>query len=185
MWSLLEHPRKKKYSGLNYSLNDPLKVCISYDLRKIYSVFTLMFVCMTLIYVLLQMACFLLKILLKCYSTQIRKLYLLSHWKRWTVWWAKHRFGIFGKIIPSGLSKTIQRICSLVFHILWELRVQILKNYEDKAKGPLLMFVSMSLICPILNGIFPSQSAPKVLLELNKDFYSLWNFTNCVKLGEN
>ena len=38
--------------------------------------------------------------------------------------------------------------------------------------------------CPILNGMFPSQSAPKVLLEPNKDFYSLWNCTNCIKLGE-
>ena len=91
----------------------------------------------------------------------------------------------FGKIIRNGLSKIIQRICSVVFHILWELRVQIFKNDEDKAKRPFLMFVSMSLICPILNGIFPSQSAPKVLLEPNKDFYSLWNCTNCMKLGEN
>ena len=91
----------------------------------------------------------------------------------------------FGKIIPNGLSKFIQRICSVVFHILWELRVQIFKNYEDKAKRPFLMFVSMPLICPILNGIFPSQSAPKVLLEPNKDFYSLWNCTNCIKLREN
>ena len=27
----------------------------------------------------------------------------------------------------------------------------------------------MSLICPISNGMFPSQSAPKVLLDPNKD----------------
>ena len=109
----------------------------------------------------------------------------MSHWKRWIVWWAKHRFGIFGKIIPNGLLKIIQRICRVVFHILWELRVRILKNYKDKAKRSFLMFLSMSFICPILNGIFPSQSAPKVLFEPNKDFYSLWNCTNCMKLGEN
>ena len=43
------------------------------------------------------------------------------------------------------------------------------KSHEDKAKRPLLTFVSMSLICPISNGMFPSQSAPKVLLDPNKD----------------
>ena len=38
---------------------------------------------------------------------------------------------------------------------------------------------------PYLNGMFPSQGAPKVLLEPNKDFYSLYNCTTCIKLGEN
>ena len=43
----------------------------------------------------------------------------------------------------------------------------------------------MCFICTILNEMFPSQSAPKVLLEPNKDFCLLWNCTNCIKLGEN
>ena len=51
------------------------------------------------------------------------------------------------------------------FPLLWELRVQILKNYEDKAKRPLLTFVSMSPIYPISIGMFPSQSTPKALFE--------------------
>ena len=84
----------------------------------------------------------------------------------------KQRFGIFGMIIWNWLSKII-RICNLVFHILWEVRVQILKNYEDKAKRPLLKFVSMFLIFPISNGMFPSQSAAKVLLESNKNLHNI------------
>ena len=51
------------------SLNGPPKVFISHDLRKKYSIFTLKFVFMPLIYVLFQMACLLLKVLLKYYST--------------------------------------------------------------------------------------------------------------------
>ena len=46
----------------------------------------------------------------------------------WVVWEAKQKFCFFAIIIPNWLSKTIQRICSLVFHILWELCVQILKK---------------------------------------------------------
>ena len=98
-------------------------------------------------------------------------------------WEAKDILCIFGIIIPNWLSKVMQGVCNLVFHILWELRVQILKNHENKSKRPLLKFVSMSLICAISNGMFLSQSAPcplyalfqmecsfpKVLLELNKN----------------
>ena len=46
---------------------------------------------------------------------------------------------------------------------------QILKNHEEKVKRLLLTFLSMSLISPISNGMFSSQSAPKVLLGSNKD----------------
>ena len=46
----------------------------------------------------------------------------------WVVWEAKQKFCFFATIIPNWLSKTIQRICNLVFHILWELCVQILKK---------------------------------------------------------
>ena len=46
----------------------------------------------------------------------------------WVVWEAKQKFCFFAIIIPNWLSKTIQRICNLVFHILWELCVQIWKK---------------------------------------------------------
>ena len=102
------------------------------------------------------------------------------------MWWAKHRFDSFGIIIPNGLSKVIQRICNLVFYILWELCVQILKNYKDKAKRPSLTFASMSLICPILQM---ECSLPRVLQKYSlseiRIFYSSWNCTICIKLGEN
>ena len=40
----------------------------------------------------------------------------------------------------------------------------------DKPKRSLVTFVSMTLICPVSNGIYAYQSAPKVLLYPNKDF---------------
>ena len=48
----------------------------------------------------------------------------------------------------------------------------------------------MSLICPISNRMFSSQSAPKELLDPNKCIsksilYLLWHCTNCIKLAEN
>ena len=46
-----------KYSGKNSSLNGPLKICVSHDLRKKYSIFTLIFVFMSLRYILFQMVC--------------------------------------------------------------------------------------------------------------------------------
>ena len=41
-----------KYFGKNSSLNGPLKICVSHDLRKKYSIFTLIFVFMSLIYLI-------------------------------------------------------------------------------------------------------------------------------------
>ena len=55
--------------------------------------------------------------------------------------------------------KNIERAYNLVFDILWELRVQILKNHEDKVKRRLLTFVSMFFIYSILNEMLRSQSA--------------------------
>ena len=55
---------------------------------------------------------------------------------------------------PNRLSKIKQRVCNLVFHILWELCVQILKYHENKTRRPSLKFVSMALTCPISNGMF-------------------------------
>ena len=78
--------------------------------------------------------------------------------RKWVVWEAQDRFCIFEIIIPKGLSKIIQRVCNLVFQILWELCLQNLKNHEDKAKRLLLEIVSMAFICPVSNGIFTYQS---------------------------
>ena len=77
---------------------------------------------------------------------------------------SKTQIRSFRNNYPSRLSKIIQRICNLVYHILWELRVRVLTNYEDKAKRPLVTFVSMSLICPMpyFNAMFPKglQNTP-------------------------
>ena len=41
---------------------------------------------------------------------------------------------------PNRLSKIKQRVCNLIFDILSELCVQILKNHENKPKRPLPCF---------------------------------------------
>ena len=64
-----------KYFGKNSSLKGALKICVSHDLQKKYSIFTLIFVFKSLIYILFQMVCLLSKVLLKSYSTKPRKLY--------------------------------------------------------------------------------------------------------------
>ena len=102
---------------------------------------------------------------------------------KWVAQWTKHRFGIFGIINLNGLSKVIQNICNLVFHILWEFCVQMLNNYEDKAKRPLLTFVSMSLICPVSNERFPYQSASKELLESNKNVIFIMELYKSHEIG--
>ena len=145
-----------KYSGKDYSLNSPLEIRVSHDLRKKYSIFTLTFVFMSLIYILFQMVCLLSKVLLKLLDqtketiliTALEKIHIIGENSKWMFWEAKDRFCIFGKNSPNWLSKIKQRVCNLVFHI------QILKNHENKAKRPLLKFVSMSLTCPISNGMF-------------------------------
>ena len=62
----------------------------------------------------------------------LEKMYIIGEHRKWIFWEAKDRFWIFQKDIPNWLSKIKQRICNLVFHILWELYVQILKNRENK-----------------------------------------------------
>ena len=81
----------------------------------------------------------------------LEKIHIIGKHHKWVLWEAKDRFCIFGKIIPNWLSETKQRFCNLVFHILGELCVQILKNHKNKATRLLLKFVSMSLKCPISN----------------------------------
>ena len=98
---------------------------------------------------------------------------------------AKHRFIILRIIIPNWLSKTTQRISNLVSHILQELRVQILKTYENKPKRPLVTFVSMALKCPISNGMFPSKSASKVILHPKKYFIFIMELYKLDKICRN
>ena len=64
-----------KFSGKNSSLNGPIKICVSHDLRKKYSFFTLIYVFKSLIYILFQMVWLLSKVLLKIYSIKPRKPY--------------------------------------------------------------------------------------------------------------
>ena len=87
-------------------------------------------------------------------TTALEKIHIIGENSKSLFWEAKGRFFIFGKIFPNGLSKIKQRVCNLVFHILWELCVQILKYHENKTRRPSLKFVSMALTCPISNGMF-------------------------------
>ena len=102
---------------------------------------------------------------------------------QWVEWEAKHRFCIFGIIIPSWLSKIIQRVCNMVFHFCENFVSKCEKSLNESKKTPLLTFVSMSLICPISNGIFPSQSAPKVLLDLYKEIIVIIELHKLHKIG--
>ena len=45
------------------------------------------------------------------------------------------------------------------------------------------MLVSMPLICPISDGMFPSESAPKVLLDRNKDIIFIMELYKQHKIG--
>ena len=132
------------------------------------------------------------KVLQKYSLTHIRKLYSLSNCincikfgenQQETVWEAKHRPCIFGRIIPNWLSKIIWGFCNMVCHILCEFRGKIRKITKRKQEKPLLTFASMSLICPISNGIFPSQSAPKVLLDLYKEIIVIIELYKLHKIG--
>ena len=108
----------------------------------------------------------------------------LIYESEWVEWEAKHRFSIFGIILPNWLSKIIQKICNLVSHILLKCRVQILKNYKDKAKRPLLTFVSMSLIFPISYFLLPSQNSLEVLLDPSKDVMFIMELHKLHKIGK-
>ena len=66
-------------------------------------------------------------------------------------------------------SQKLYKGFAIWFSTFCENFVQVLKNYEDKVRKP-LKFVSMSFLSPIGNGMYPSQSAPKVPLEPNKVF---------------
>ena len=111
----------------------------------------------------------------------LEKMHILVEDRKWVVWEAKHRFSIFGINIPNWLSKTIQRVCNLVFHILWELRVQITRIKQKERYLRLFR-------CP-LYALFPMEcSFPKVLQKYSltqiKILGSLWNCKNCIKVVE-
>ena len=86
----------------------------------------------------------------------LEKTYIIGENRKWIVWEANNWFCIFGKIVPNRLSKIIQRVCNLVFHILWELCVQILKNHEDKEQKdrywslfPCLLYALFQMECSL------------------------------------
>ena len=53
----------------------------------------------------------------------------------------------------------------------------------DKPKRSLVTFVSMTLICPVSNGIYAYQSAPKVMRHSNKDFKFIMELYKLEKIG--
>ena len=72
--------------------------------------------------------------------TALEKIHITGVNSKWIFWEANGRFCIFGKNFPNRLSKIKQRVCNLIFDILSELCVQILKNHENKPKRPLPCF---------------------------------------------
>ena len=83
---------------------------------------------------------------------------------------SKTQIRYFWKGYSKWALKNYEKDLQPDFHIVWELRLQILKNYEDKAKRPLLKFVKV---------------LQKYSLTQIKILYSLWNCTNYIKSGEN
>ena len=116
-------------------------------------------------------------------STALEKIHIIGENGRWIFWEVKDRFCIFRKNFPNRLSKIKQRVCNLVFHILWELCVQILKNYENKAKRPLPCFD-----VPYMPYFKWNVSFTKVLQKCSLTqvtiLCSLWNCKNCIKMGK-
>ena len=116
-------------------------------------------------------------------STALEKIHIIGENGRWIFWEVKDRFCIFRKNFPNRLSKIKQRVCNLVFHILWELCVQILKNHENKAKRPLPCFH-----VPYMPYFKWNVSFTKVLQKCSLTqvtiLCSLWNCKNCIKMGK-
>ena len=105
-----------KYSVKNSSLNGPLKVRVMHNLRRKYSIFTIIFVFMTLIYIVSNsMFAFQStpkKLLDQSKETMsiiaMEKICMIEESRKWVFWEAKDRFG---KIIPNRLSKIKQNLC--------------------------------------------------------------------------
>ena len=53
----------------------------------------------------------------------------------------------------------------------------------DKPKRSLVTFVPMTLVCPVSNGMYAYQSAPKVMLHPNKDFIFIMELYKLEKIG--
>ena len=79
--------------------------------------------------------------------TALEKIHIIGENSKWIFWQAKARFCIFGKKFLKRLSKIKQRVCYLVFHILWELCFQMLKNHENKVKRPCPLHALFQMEC--------------------------------------
>ena len=86
----------------------------------------------------------------------------------------------FSKLVFKNCTKGLQ----LGFHVLWELRVQILKNHENKAKRTLLTFFPCPLYALFEMEFFLSKVLQKCFLTQINILDSLWNWTNLKNLGK-
>ena len=102
-------------------------------------------------------------------TVALEKMHIIGGNRKWVAWEAKHRLCIFGINIRNWFSKIYKEFATWFFTFCENFVSKFKKNHEDKTKRLLLTSISMSLICPISNGIFPYQSAPKVLIDPNKD----------------
>ena len=113
-----------KYFGKNSSVNAPLKICISHDLRKIQYFHA--YICFHVPHIYLISNGMLTfqstpkKLLNQTKETilitALEKIYIIGENSKWIFWEAKGRFCIFGK--KNRPSKIKQRVCNLIFHIL-------------------------------------------------------------------
>ena len=87
------------------------------------------------------------------------------------------------KSFPNRLSKIKQRVCNLIFDILSELCVQILKNHENKPKRPLPCFHVPYKPYFKWNAPF-TKVLQKCSLTQVKILHSLWNCKNCIRMGK-
>ena len=87
------------------------------------------------------------------------------------------------KSFPNRLSKIKQRVCNLIFDILSELCVQILKNHENKPKRPLPCFHVPYKPYFKWNAPF-TKVIQKWSLTQAKTLHSLWNCKNCIRMGK-
>ena len=115
-----------KYSGKNSSLNGPLKICVSNDLRK--KQFFHAYICFHVPHTYLisngmltfqstpkKLRDHTKETLL---ITALEKIHVIGQNSKGIFWETKGRFCFFGKNFPKRLSEIKQRVCNLIFHIL-------------------------------------------------------------------
>ena len=86
--------------------------------------------------------------------------------------YSKRALKKFAKDLQRGFLHSVRTSCQ-----------NFKKNHKDKANRPLLMFVLMPYICPVSNGIFPSHSTPKVLLDPIKNIIFIMELYKLHKVG--